>query len=372
MTCAGYGLDNDDYDLIAAVAAGPDCSKPHLTAADIRVTLEADVAHVNASYTLNGIPPGPPPPITYPTKKEAFYVEIGGFTPDATIILNDVKSDYGVTLEKPIFETRRALPLAGGYAGPWTDFRATVDGQPVKAELVERSEIVPSGRYEGGQPTYFLERMRWVEWSLPAGAGYREVKVSFADDYETFGIWYLCYYTIPVYAIDAWAGPLATGSIVVDFGPALGHPITFRGEALPPAEVDAVASATTITWDIAAANPLAGPAAVICMPFATGVGEGARAGALELAGLDAEHAGYPARVDADNINFRTKAAADAPRVATRPTLAKGEYIYVFESRGEWYRAETADGAQGWVRWRYVDPATHEETVYVKLDYESGA
>lgn len=158
----------------------------------------------------------------------------------------------------------------------------------------------------------------------------------------------------------------------MDFGPALGHPITFRGDALPAAEVNAKASTTSITWDIAAANPLAGPAAVISMPFATGAGEGARAGALELAGLDAEHEGYPARVDADNLNFRTKAAADAPRVAARPTLAKGEYIYVFELRGEWYRAETAEGARGWVRWRYVDPDTREETVYVKLDYDSGA
>jgi hypothetical protein len=358
--------------LTAAAGWSADGTGPKLTAADIRVTLEADVVHVNSSYTLDEIPPGPPPPIQYPITKETFYVEIGGFTADAALTLENVKRDYGVTLEKPINETRRALPLAAGYDGPWTDFRATVDAQPIKAELVERNEIISSGRYEEGQPTYYLQSTRWVEWSLPKGTGGREVKISFADGYETYGVWYLSYYTIPVCVTKGWAGPLAAGKIVAEFSPALGCPIAFRGDALPPAEVAVTAAGTAVTWDLAAADPARGSEAVICIPFATGVGEGPRAGALELAGLDAEHAGYPGRVDVDNINFRMQPSADAPRVAARPTLMKDEYVYVFESRGEWYRAETADGAEGWVRWRYVDPDTHTETVYVKLDYDSGA
>lgn len=204
IAAAGFGLDNDDYDLVAAIGAGPDGGKPHLTAADVRVTLEADAVRVNASYTLNDIPPGPSPPITYPIKKETSYVEIGGLRLDVPSNAAEIQKKYGVTAEKPVYETRRPLPLAAGYDGPWTDFRATVDGQPVKAELVERNELVPSGREEEGKPTYFLERARWLEWSLPAGAGGREVKLSFADGYQTFGLWYLRYYTIPVYAIDAW------------------------------------------------------------------------------------------------------------------------------------------------------------------------
>ena len=356
--------------LHAAAGAGS-ADDVKLVAADIRVTLEGDVVRVDDAYTLDLSGVRSDVIVRHPATKSASYVEMGGFRPDDTLIVADIKKDYGVTFEKPVSETRTAVPAAAGPARPWTDFRASVNGTPVAAALVERYEIAPAGSEDHGGPTSVLESTRYVEWTLPAAVDKAEVKLSYSGEYETYGLWYLRYATIKVYGVPGWAGPLATGSIVVEFGPDLGYPITFRGDALPPAEVNATASATTITWDISAADPNQRPAVVICMPFESEIGEGPRAGALELAGLDAEHAGYPARVDADNLNFRTQPSADAPRAA-RPTLAKDEYVYVFESRGEWYRAETADGAEGWVRWRYVDPDTHVENIYVKLDYDAGA
>jgi hypothetical protein len=79
-----------------------------------------------------------------------------------------------------------------------------------------------------------------------------------------------------------------------------------------------------------------------------------------------EGPGAPAGILVDNLNFRVAPDAGAAHVAGKPTLAKDEGLLAYERRGEWYRVKTHGGHEGWVRWRYVDPDTGEENIYVEL------
>jgi hypothetical protein len=79
-----------------------------------------------------------------------------------------------------------------------------------------------------------------------------------------------------------------------------------------------------------------------------------------------EGPGAPAGVLVESLNFRVAPDAGAARVEGKPTLEKDEGLLVLERRGEWYRVLAHGGYEGWVRWRYVDPDTGAENVYVEL------
>jgi hypothetical protein len=67
---------------------------------------------------------------------------------------------------------------------------------------------------------------------------------------------------------------------------------------------------------------------------------------------------------AANVNFREEPNPDAPRVTGKETLVSGEKVELIEIDGDWYNVD-ADGARGWVRWRYRDPDTGKTNVYVE-------
>ena len=71
------------------------------------------------------------------------------------------------------------------------------------------------------------------------------------------------------------------------------------------------------------------------------------------------------------INFRTDPDHGAPQVSGCPTVQPRAYLYFIERRGDWlrviypvYSSETRYYL-GWVRWRYRDPETGVENIYIR-------
>jgi hypothetical protein len=91
---------------------------------------------------------------------------------------------------------------------------------------------------------------------------------------------------------------------------------------------------------------------------------------LEELGLDAG-VGTPGETTVDNLNFRTGPDTGAERVDGRPTLSKGTPFAIIDTLGEWWSVRLADGTDGWIRWRYVDPDTGTENVYAEFVCHSG-
>jgi hypothetical protein len=342
----------------------------NLVAADFHATLQRDAVLVNNAYTLERIHEGADAVVRYPFNKRVYFTAVGGFPATADSIAR-VREDYGLTFEEPVKETRNTLPFEGGYAGPWTDFRATADGQPLKAVLVERYAIVPSGEKSKYGPTYYVEHQRFVEWTIPAAAARRvDVTTAFTDHYKIHDaaeVYYQKHYDIPIYGVLTWTRAVENGSIAVSYDSALACPITFQEEGLPPAQVWPVASGYEIKWDLAPALPGGWKGVHVYVAIQREEAKEDLATALDYAGLDPKHAGFPAVTRTGGLNFRTRPAPEAPCVSSRPTLAEYEAVYAFETRGEWVRIQTTDGAEGWVRWRYVDPDARNETEYVELD-----
>jgi hypothetical protein len=176
-----------------------------------------------------------------------------------------------------------------------------------------------------------------------------------------------------------WPGTVEKGTVAVERGAGFdwSTPTYYLAAGIPPARDDGAA----IVWAFENLDPSAEAAL-----NAPRDGEYYRYAGLDFAGVrvgfigpDVTEEGYahssyrvppgpgaPAGVLVDGLNFRTEPSADAPRVEGKPAFARGEGMVVHERRGEWYRVEAHGGHAGWVRWRYVDPDTGREHIYVEL------
>ncbi len=72
------------------------------------------------------------------------------------------------------------------------------------------------------------------------------------------------------------------------------------------------------------------------------------------------------------INFRTEPNSSAERVAGCSTIQPGYLLYFIERQGDWLRVlfqshdtETPCYHHGWARWRYLDPDSGEELIYIE-------
>jgi hypothetical protein len=236
------------------------------------------------------------------------------------------------------------------YAGLSADFAVAVDGE-------DTNYLFAKG--VGGYAALATWDVRFE------GGASRRVVCSYADPYASTGVTYdyRAYYAL--FTGATWKGPIGRGVITVrpgdDFDWSL--PLYYLSAGTPPARDEG----EKVVWEFEELEP----------PFAAAADVGPDPNhykyVLWAAGIcvgfpDTETYPGPAagRVTADGLNFRTKADPAAANVAARPTLEKWEEVKLIERRGEWYRLETKDGAEGWARWRYVDPDTGRVNIYVEL------
>lgn len=182
-----------------------------------------------------------------------------------------------------------------------------------------------------------------------------------------------------LYTGATWKGPIGRGKIVArpgdDFDWSV--PLYYLAAGMPPARDDGAA----VVWEFENLEPpfkaaLNAPAEGSYYPDVEPSFGGLRLGFIKPSTMENGYAhssyqvpegpGAPAGALVDGLNFRTEPSADAPRVEGKPTFARREGMVVHERRGEWYRAEAHGGFAGWVRWRYVDPDTGREHIYVEL------
>lgn len=65
-------------------------------------------------------------------------------------------------------------------------------------------------------------------------------------------------------------------------------------------------------------------------------------------------------------NFRISPSLSADLVPSRPQLNEGVIFSIVKARGEWWMVRLDDKAEGWIRWRYLDPDTGELYIHASL------
>jgi len=250
---------------------------------------------------------------------------------------------------------------------------------------------------DGAAVSYRLEDTRdsavWVPalatWRVDFdGGGTRRVVCRYADDYNAGGASLNYNFAYILYTGATWKGPIGKGTITVRPGEGFDWsvPLYYLGAGVPPARDEG----DRIVWafenlEPAWTDPSGIPAgsqyyrarlrslegAAVTVGFATPAARaetftGLIYNADDVAYAPPAGAGAAAGVIADNLPLLTAAAPDAPPVAGKEMLRRNEGIAVLERRGEWYRVRVTGGAEGWVRWRSVDPTTGTEAVNVEL------
>jgi len=243
-------------------------------------------------------------------------------------------------------ESEEPLNLAGLSA----DFAVTVDGTNTAYRLTE------------GVAGYAA----FATWDVhfDGGAAPRVV-CRYVEPYAWSGVNcdYRVYYAL--FTGATWKGPIGRGVITVRPGDDFdwSQPLYYLSAGTPPARDEGA----RLVWEFKDLEPpYAAEAELGPDPYYYG-------SALRWAGLcvgfiDPERSPGPTTgmVGSDGLNFRTAPDPSAANIAEQPTLAKGDRVTVLERRGEWYRVKTEGGVEGWVRWRYVDPDTGRQNIYVEL------
>lgn len=243
-------------------------------------------------------------------------------------------------------ESEEPLNLAGLSA----DFGVKVDGANTAYKLTEGG---------WGYPAF-------ATWDVHFDAGAtRRVVCRYVEPYAESGVSfdYRVYYAL--FTGATWKGPIGRGTVTVQAGGDFdwSRPLYYISAGMPPARDEG----TKVVWEFKDLEP----------PFAAQAElepdpyhyenvlrwSGICVGFVDLERSYATNAGY---VRADGLNLRTAPDAAAANVAAQPTLAKEDELTVLERRGEWYRVKTEGGVEGWVRWRYVDPDTGRQNIYVEL------
>jgi hypothetical protein len=270
---------------------------------------------------------------------------------------------YGM-LGTDAYEVREEKSTVAGRAA---DLAVTVDGDAASYRIEEV-----------GLPWDFPALATWPV-HFEAGAK-RRVVCRYNDVYNGGGGMTLDLSVVYMLATGAtWKGPIGRGRVIVrpgaDFDWSV--PLYYLAAGVPPARDDG----GEILWEFANLEPpfecdVNAPAEGCYYRYARMDFAGVRVGFIKPSTMESGYAhssyrvpegpGAPAGVLVDNLNFRVAPDAGAARVAGKPTLAKDEGLLVLERRGEWYRAQAFGGCEGWVRWRYVDPDTGAENIYVEL------
>lgn len=362
-----------------------------MAAETVAAELQPEWVDVRASFTFVNRGAATEATMFFPLAKATGLLDLSPWNLDDHEGINAwLTEQWGVRLDQPVRETAFPLPLEWEPSLPGKtsstyaltrngSFAVACGGAPVPAEIVHRTElgdVQPSG-------SVVLTEDTFARWELEFGAGEtKEVTCAYSGQYDIqkHG-WGPRWFIYPLYTGKTWAGPIGAGTITVTYRPdSLGAPVSFRSPGVPPAEADADAEETRITWRFEDLEP--GEDARIFITVAKCGEEESRTRGLKDIGLDPDKPGEPGRVLAENLSFRTGPSTEAARVAARPKLAKGAGVAVLESRGEWWRVRVPGGAgdwgewkadlEGWIRWRYVDPDTGTENVYAEFAYESGA
>jgi len=266
-----------------------------------------------------------------------------------------------------------------------TNLTVTVDDRPAAIDI---RNAVAVAEYS------YRDITATATWPVDFDAGAtRRVRCRYRNDYTRHQGTDSVIYTILTGA--TWRGPIGYGKLVVRPAPGFKHwdgGLFFITQGMPAP----TAAADTVVWEFRDLEPPSGTRTNLpeCDYLSLHQGDLAKVGAGLLVGFTPKdyanpdshsdlpsEEGVPAWALVDGLNFREGPDANADRIAAKPAFNLRDPFLVVGRRGDWYRVRCLAGEEvagqgmslipggvleGWVRWRYVDPDSREERIYVDI------
>lgn len=349
-----------------------------LSSADVDIVLGAETVSVSASFTFVNGGAAADVAIDYPLiRRESEYAVEGD-------IREQITGDFGgfayyeEVVDGPLtyIEARRALDVSHisdgeclGEYGP--SFAVSVDGEPATFSLEERLRFY----IEEGIRLAWRKDDNVVCLNVPfAESEGRTVIYEYNLGYEMLigtlypGFWYA------LYPGAAWAGDVGKATITVRRPPGgFDRPIWFSAEYrgyLVPATFASDGDTEVFTWRFEDYEPPEFAELIILLGIPT---KDYGTFLKDLLGMYGAGSGTRVigRTVTDNIPFMTAPSTDAEQVSKRPYLPEDTLFVIIGSEGEWWNVRSerewwnvqSEGpAEGWIRWRNVDPVTGEERI----------
>jgi hypothetical protein len=340
-----------------------------LWSADVDIELGAETVSVSASFTFVNDGPAVDVAVDYPlVRRESKYVVEGD-------VREQITGDFGgfayyeEVVNGPFMdiEARRVLDVSrisdDAFLGEYgSSFAVSVDGEPATFSLEERLCLY----IEEGVPVAWMEDDTVARLNVPfAESEERTVTYEYNLGYEMFTGKLYPEFRYALYPGATWAGDVGKATITVRRPPGgFDRPIWFSAEYpgyLVPATFASDGDTEVFTWRFEDYEPPDFAELIILLGVPP---ENYGAFFKDLLGMYGAGAGNKVfgRTLMDNVPFMAGPSPDAEPVNGRPDLPADAMFVIIRVEGEWWNVRADDAAEGWIRWRRVDPVTGEERI----------
>jgi hypothetical protein len=355
-------------------AAGGEHPNVTLTSADVDIVLGAGTVSVSASFTFVNDGPAAVIAVDYPLVSRG-----GKYSLTETEVRRQITRDFGEfpfyeeTVDGPFrdIEARRTPDVSlisdesclGEY-GP--SFTVSVDGEPAAFSLEEFLSVY----VEEGVTVAWTENSTVARLSVPfAKSEQRTITYEYELGYELFAGKIYPELRYALYPGATWAGDIGRATVSVR-RPAGGfdRPIWFSAEylgGLAPATFAYGGDTEVFTWYFEGYDP----PEFVELNILLGVPpENYGTFFKDILGMYGAGSGTRVfgRTVADGVPFMKGPSPNAESVNERPYLPEDTLFVIIGSEGEWWKIRADGAAEGWIRWRSVDPTTGEEHVYAEF------
>jgi hypothetical protein len=359
------GPDEENYDTLFTVTG--ENADIAMTAEEVNITLHPDGADVDAVFDFDN------------AAADAVTATMG-FPLDEGVL--DVEGEEALwrELTEVQYENDGFASRAVDAESVHANFEVTVDGESVPLNL---QDVIMEAEYSSRTITAM------ATWSVAFdGGGKRRVHCTYRSDYSDHQGTKSILYCLLTGA--TWRGPIGYGKLVVRPGATFEHwdgALFFLTKGMPPPAVGDDA----LVWEFRDLEPPSPTRSKLpeCDYLSlyedtlTAVGAGFLVGFTppEKVHAGGRGSGLPDDVGVagwtivDNLGLREAPRPDADRVTAKPVFDRGDGFIIVGRSGDWYRVRhlapaTASAPQsvleGWARWRYVDPESDEEYIYVDV------